>query len=89
LPTTCGTDKFLRPKSDGSGFDCIAPAGGGSGTITGVTAGTGLSGGGTTGTVTVNLSNVGTAGSYYKVTTDSQGRVTAGQAALADTDFID
>lgn len=87
LPTTCGTDKFLRPKSDGSGFDCIAPAGGGSGTITGVTAGTGLSGGGTTGTVTVNLSDVGTAGSYYKVTTDSQGRVTAGQAALTDTDI--
>jgi hypothetical protein len=39
---------------DGANF--VAPtAGGGGGSITGVTAGTGLSGGGTSGTVTVNL----------------------------------
>lgn len=87
LPTTCGTDKFLRPKSDGSGFDCIAPSGGGSGDITDVVAGTGLSGGGTSGSVTLNLSNVGTAGDYYKVTTDAQGRVTAGQGALVAADI--
>lgn len=24
LPNDCGTDKFLRPKTDGSGFDCVA-----------------------------------------------------------------
>lgn len=87
LPTTCSTDKFLRPKADGSGFDCIAPAAGGSGDITDVVAGTGLSGGGTSGSVTVNLSNVGTAGDYYKVTTDAQGRVTAGQGALVAADI--
>ncbi|HEY0892569.1 MAG TPA: hypothetical protein VGE32_05880, partial [Cellvibrio sp.] len=87
LPTTCGTDKFLRPKSDGSGFDCIAPSGGGSGDITDVVAGTGLSGGGTSGSVTLNLSSVGTAGDYYKVTTDAQGRVTAGQGALVAADI--
>src|ERR1035441_5369725 len=35
--------------------------GGGGGTITGVTAGTGLSGGGTSGTVTLNMANTSTA----------------------------
>jgi hypothetical protein len=40
LPNDCGTDKFLRSKSDGSGFDCLAVTGVGS--VTSVTAGTGL-----------------------------------------------
>jgi predicted double-glycine peptidase len=44
-----------------------------------ITAGTGLTGGGDlTTTRTLNLSNVGTAGTYQSVTTDAQGRVTAG-----------
>lgn len=64
-----------------------ATGGGGSGDITGVAAGTGLTGGGTSGDVTLSLPNVGTPGSYYKVTTDAQGRVSTGQAALADTDI--
>ncbi|NUN06836.1 MAG: hypothetical protein HUU57_13865 [Bdellovibrio sp.] len=63
------------------------PSGGGSGDITEVVAGTGLSGGATSGSATLNLSNVGTAGDYYKVTTDAQGRVTAGQASLAESDI--
>ncbi len=51
----------------------------GSGTVTSVTAGTGLSGGTITGTGTVSMPNTGTAGTYGSVTTDAQGRVTAGK----------
>lgn len=49
-----------------------------SGTVTSVTAGTGLSGGVITTTGTISLPNTGTAGTYANVTTDAQGRVTAG-----------
>lgn len=49
------------------------------GTVTSITAGTGLSGGTITTSGTISLPNVGTAGSYNgTVTTDAQGRVTAG-----------
>lgn len=43
-----------------------------------VTAGAGLSGGTITGSGTISLPSTGTAGSYSGVTTDAQGRVTAG-----------
>ena len=50
----------------------------GTGTVTSVTAGAGLSGGTITTTGTISMPNVGTAGTYSGVTTDAQGRVTSG-----------
>lgn len=48
------------------------------GTVASITAGTGLAGGTITTTGTISLPNIGTAGTYANVTTDAQGRVTAG-----------
>ena len=70
-----------------SGNDVTINSSGGSGTITGVTAGIGLTGGGTSGTVTVGIGTAGPgAGSYGSmsdgtkidfITLDAYGRVTA------------
>lgn len=49
-----------------------------SGGVSSVTAGAGLSGGTITTTGTISMPNIGTAGTYSGVTTDAQGRVTAG-----------
>ncbi len=48
------------------------------GTVASITAGAGLSGGTITTVGTISMPNTGTAGTYNVVTTDAQGRVTAG-----------
>jgi hypothetical protein len=93
------------PASGDAGKVLAATAGGGyelvtngNGTVTSVTAGTGLSGGTITTSGTISMPNVGTAGSYGSassvpvITTDAQGRVSSvtptsiaiAQSAVAD-----
>ncbi len=67
------TAQYLRGDGSLATFPTIP-----GGTVTSITAGTGLSGGTITATGTISLPNTGTAGSYANVTTDAQGRVTAG-----------
>lgn len=74
--TPAGTTvQYVR--GDGSLATLPAP---GAGTVSSITAGTGLSGGTITSTGTISLPNTGTAGTYTTVTTDAQGRVSAGLA---------
>ncbi len=70
------TAQYVR--GDGTLATLPAP---GTGTVTSITAGTGLSGGVITTTGTISMPNTGTAGTYSGVTTDAQGRVTAGTNA--------
>ncbi|WP_413559927.1 beta strand repeat-containing protein [Bdellovibrio sp. HCB209] len=82
-PTTGQVLKF-----DGTKWSPATISAGGSGTVTSVT--------GTSGQITVSngtttpviaLDTVGTAGTYYKITTDSHGRVTSGVATLSASDI--
>lgn len=85
-----GARSAISLTTTGSGVATYSPAtgvlnvptpSGGVGTVTSITAGTGLSGGVITSSGTISLPNVGTASTYSGVTTDNQGRVTAGTNA--------
>jgi hypothetical protein len=59
----------------------ILVTGSSSGAVTSITAGTGLTGGIITNTGTIALATIGTAGTYFSVTTDSFGRVITGDTS--------
>ena len=63
--------------------------GNGSGTVTSITAGEGLTGGTITTSGTISLEDVGTPGTYYQVTIDQKGRVVSGKSNLDASDIPD
>jgi hypothetical protein len=88
LGTTTGASNGQVLKWNGSSWSPGTDNGSG-GTVTSVTAGTGLSGGTITTSGTISLPNVGTAGTYGSatlipvITTDAQGRVSGVSTASA------
>lgn len=84
--TTTSFGRSVLTQADAAAIRSLIGAGTGNGTVTSVAAGTGLSGGTITTTGTISLPNTGTAGTYSGVTTDAQGRVTAGTTmSISDT----
>lgn len=83
LPPADGPSGFVLSTNGSGTLSWITPT---TGSVTSITTGTGLNGGPITNIGTISLANVGTAGTYTKVTTNAQGQVTSG-TTLAETDI--
>jgi len=82
LPQTCTNGQIAE--WDGTAWVCASNAGGGGGDITAVNAGTGLTGGGTTGSVTMTLDTNYTDNRYWKL---GGTNVTTSSAFLGTTNY--
>ncbi|MGE3888532.1 MAG: hypothetical protein AB7H81_19005, partial [Vicinamibacterales bacterium] len=77
IGSSCPVGQAVRVVNQDGTVVC-QPTSGGGGTITGVTAGTGLTGGGTSGTVTLNVSFAGTGGSNSAAHSDHNHSLASG-----------
>jgi hypothetical protein len=83
---------WTLPSQDGSSGSVLSTNGSGAlawispstGSVTTIDTGTGLTGGPITSAGTIALANVGTAGTYTKVTTNAQGQIASGTTLTAD-----
>ena len=80
LPAADGTGGFVLSTNGSGALSWISPT---TGSVTNIATGTGLAGGPITSIGTISLANVGTAGTYTKVTTNAQGQVTSGASLTA------
>jgi hypothetical protein len=83
LPAADGPSGFVLSTNGSGALTWISPT---TGSVTSITTGTGLNGGPITNIGTISLADVGTAGTYTKVTTNAQGQVTNG-STLAESDI--
>ena len=79
----------LRYSDSAGAVISLSPSSGSNAAISGIVAGSGLNGGGTSGMVTLSLSNIGSSGTYFKISTDSHGRVVSGTPNLSASDIPD
>ena len=83
LPADDGTGGFVLSTNGSGTLSWVSPS---AGSVNNIATGTGLTGGPISSTGTISLANIGTAGTYTKVTTNAQGQVTNG-ASLTATDI--